>query len=89
MTIKNLLPKFPKLKYISIGDGDERNNLANLKKELNLNDEIVFLYKTSEQEKLGLLEKSDLFIMPSVIHKKSIEGFGISYIEAAAYGKHP
>ena len=87
MTIKNLLPKFPKLKYISIGDGDERNNLANLKKELNLNDEIVFLYKTSEQEKLELLEKSDLFIMPSVIHKKSIEGFGISYIEAAAYGK--
>ena len=69
MTIKNLLPKFPKLKYISIGDGDERNNLANLKKELNLNYEIVFLYKTSEQEKLGLLEKSDLFIMPSVIIK--------------------
>ncbi len=25
--------------------------------------------------------------MPSVIHKKSVEGFGISYIEAASYGK--
>jgi phosphatidylinositol alpha-1,6-mannosyltransferase len=25
--------------------------------------------------------------MPSVIYKKSIEGFGITYIEAAAYGK--
>ena len=34
MTIKNLLPKFPNLKYVSIGDGDERKNLEKLKKEL-------------------------------------------------------
>ena len=32
MTIKNLLPKFPNLKYVSIGDGDERANLEKLKK---------------------------------------------------------
>ena len=32
MTIKNLLPKFPNLKYVSIGDGDERKNLEKLKK---------------------------------------------------------
>ena len=25
--------------------------------------------------------------MPSVVYKKSIEGFGISFIEAASYGK--
>ena len=87
MTIKNLLPKFPKLKYISIGDGEERNNLIKLQKELGLKSEVSFIYKSSEQEKLGLLEKSDLFIMPSVIHKKSIEGFGITFIEAASYGK--
>ena len=24
--------------------------------------------------------------MPSIIHKKSVEGFGISFIEAASYG---
>ena len=87
MTIKNLLPKFPKLKYISIGDGEEKNNLIKLQKELGLKSEVSFIYKSSEQEKLGLLEKSDLFIMPSVIHKKSIEGFGITFIEAASYGK--
>ena len=87
MTIKNLLPKFPKLKYISIGDGEEKDNLVRLQKELGLKDEVSFIYKSSEQEKLGLLEKSNLFIMPSVIHKKSIEGFGITFIEAASYGK--
>jgi phosphatidyl-myo-inositol dimannoside synthase len=87
MTIKNLLPKFPNLKYISIGDGDERSNLENLKKELNLSKEVELIFKSSEQEKIALLEQSDVFVMPSVIYKKSVEGFGITYIEAASYGK--
>jgi len=86
MTIKNILPKFPKLKYVSIGDGDERDNLQKLKNELNLTKEVIFLHKSSEQEKLALLDLSDLFIMPSVVYKKSVEGFGISFIEAASYG---
>ena len=87
MTIKNLLPKFPKLKYVSIGDGDEKNNLEKLRKELGLIDQVRFIYKSTEQEKIGLLEKSDIFIMPSVVYKKSVEGFGITFIEAASYGK--
>ena len=87
MTIKNLLPKFPKLKYVSVGDGDEKNNLEKLRRELNLINEVNFIYKSTEQEKLGLLEKSDIFVMPSIIYKKSIEGFGITFIEAASYGK--
>jgi phosphatidyl-myo-inositol dimannoside synthase len=87
MTIKNILPKYPKLKYVSIGDGEEKKNLEKLKNELNLNNNVKFIYKSDEQTKVGLLEKSDLFIMPSIIYKKSIEGFGITYIEAACYGK--
>ena len=87
MTIKNLLPKFPKLKYISIGDGDEKNNLEKLKRELGLEKEVNFIFKSSEQEKIALLEQSDLFVMPSIVFKKSVEGFGITFIEAACYGK--
>jgi phosphatidyl-myo-inositol dimannoside synthase len=87
MTVKNLLPKFPKLKYVSIGDGDEKNNLEKLRKELSLTQEVSFIYKSTEQEKLSLLEKSDIFVMPSVVYKKSVEGFGITFIEAASYGK--
>ena len=30
MTVKNLLPKFPSLKYVSVGDGDEKKNLLKL-----------------------------------------------------------
>ena len=49
--------------------------------------EVSFIYKSDEQEKLALLEKSDIFVMPSVVYKKSVEGFGITFIEAASYGK--
>jgi phosphatidylinositol alpha-1,6-mannosyltransferase len=86
MTIKNLLPKFPGLKYVSIGDGDEKKNLEKLKKELKLDKEVELIFNSTEQEKVALLEKSDVFVMPSVVYKKSVEGFGIAYIEAASYG---
>ena len=87
MTVKNLLPKFPNLKYVSVGDGDERNNLEKLKKELSLDKAVELILKSTEQEKVALIEKSDVFVMPSVVYKKSVEGFGITYIEAASYGK--
>ena len=61
--------------------------LENLKKELGLNKEVEFVFKSTEQEKVALIERSDVFVMPSVVYKKSIEGFGITYIEAACYGK--
>ena len=87
MTVKNLLPKYPSLKYVSIGDGDEGNNLLKLRKTLGLEKSVDFIFKSTEQEKVALLEQSNVFVMPSVIYKKSVEGFGITYIEAASYGK--
>ena len=87
MSIKNLLPKFPNLKYVSIGDGDERKNLEKLRKELSLEKNVELIFSSTEQEKVSLLEQSDVFVMPSVVYKKSVEGFGISFIEAASYGK--
>ena len=87
MTVKNLLPKFPSLKYVSIGDGDEKKNLLKLRKELGLEKSVELIFNSTEQEKVALLEQSDVFVMPSVVYKKSVEGFGITYIEAASYGK--
>jgi len=85
MLIKNLKPKFPKIKYISIGDGDEKNNLLKLSKELNLDKEVVFLKDIDLNLKEALMAESNLFLMPSRIEKKSVEGFGISFIEAASH----
>ena len=35
---------------------------------------------------MSLIQTSDLFLMPSIKYKRSVEGFGISFIEAASYG---
>ena len=75
------------MKYVSIGDGEEKRNLEKLKIELGLEKNVELIFSSTEQEKVGLLEQSDVFVMPSVVYKKSVEGFGISYIEAASYGK--
>ena len=45
MLIKNLLPQYPKIKYISIGFGDEEKNLIKLSKELSLEKEVIFFKK--------------------------------------------
>ena len=87
MTIKNLIPTFPDIKYVCIGDGEEKANLENLRKQLGIEKVITFLPRTDENLKIALLNECDLFLMPSVIHKKSVEGFGISFIEAGSYGK--
>ena len=86
MLIKNMKTKFPKIKYVCIGFGEEENNLIKLSKELSLEKEVVFLKKINENLKLALIETSNLFLMPSRVDKKSVEGFGISFMEAASYG---
>ena len=67
--------------------GMKKKNLESLRKQLNIEKQIIFLPKTEENLKVALLNESDLFLMPSVVYKKSVEGFGISFIEAGSYGK--
>ena len=46
----------------------------------------MFFKNISSNLKNALIAKSNIFVMPSIIHKKSIEGFGIAYVEAGQYG---
>ena len=86
MVIKNLKTKFPKIKYVSIGTGEEENNLLKLSRELSIEKEVVFLKNIDLDLKIGLTSEANLFLMPNRIEKKSVEGFGISFMEAASYG---
>lgn len=87
MTIKNLIPIYPDIKYVCIGNGVEKSNLVDLRKQLGIEKQVSFLSESAEDLKVALLNECDLFLMPSVIYKKSVEGFGISFIEAGSYGK--
>ena len=86
MALRNLKEIYPDIIYTCIGYGEEEENIKKLVKELNLENQVLFLKNISQELKNALLAKSNLFVMPSVIYKKSVEGFGIAYIEAAQYG---
>ena len=86
MLIKNLEPKYSNIKYVYIGFGDEENNLKKLTKELNIENKVIFLKNIDTNFKNALISEANLFLMPSRIEGKSVEGFGISFIEAASYG---
>ena len=86
MALRNLKQIYPNIVYICIGDGDEENNIKDITAELSLNDQVMFFKNITSDLKNSLLSKSNIFVMPSIINKSSVEGFGIAYIEAAQYG---
>ena len=86
MALRNLKQIYPDLVYICIGYGDEEENIKDLVKELDLGSQVMFFKDISSDLKNSLIAKSDIFVMPSIIHKTSVEGFGIAYVEAAQFG---
>ena len=86
MALRNLKQIYPSIIYVCVGYGDEEENIKKLVAELGLQPQVMFFKDISNELKNALVAKSDIFIMPSVVHKKSIEGFGIAYVEAAQYG---
>ena len=85
MALRNLKQIYPNIVYICIGYGGEEENLKELVNELNLEAQVMFFKDISDDLKNALLAKSNIFVMPSIIHKTSVEGFGIAYVEAAQY----
>ena len=85
MALRNLKQIYPDIVYVCIGHGDEEENIKTLVKELDLGNQVMFFKDISTNLKNALIAKSHIFVMPSIIYKKSVEGFGIAYVEAAQY----
>ena len=86
MAIRNLKEIYPDIIYTCVGYGDEEENIKKLVNELNLNKQVLFLKDISQDLKNALVAKSNIFVMPSIVHRNSVEGFGIAFVEAAQYG---
>ena len=85
MAIRNLKQIYPDIVYICIGYGTEEENIKKLVKELGLEAQVMFFKDISENLKNALISKSNIFVMPSIKYKTSVEGFGIAYVEAAQF----
>lgn len=85
--LKILTAKQIPCRYVIGGKGDEREFLETLASDLGLKAGVQFKGSITEDEKWHLLRNADVFVMPSRVDTKvQHEGFGIAFVEAAAFG---
>ncbi len=72
------------LKYAILGDGPELSRLKHLVIKHSLLEQVDFIYHDYPSEKI--FKNSSVHIMPTLTTPDSIEGFGISNVEAASFG---
>jgi len=80
----------PNVVYVIVGDGDDRPRLEVLARELGLGDAVQFAGDVEDAWLPAYYRSCDLFVMPSRVRLDDPcegEGFGIVYLEAAAFGK--
>ena len=69
--------------YAILGKGDELNNLRSQVSKYALQGQVFFFEGISRNQ---ILKDSKIHVMPTFLDQNSIEGFGISNVEAAACG---
>jgi len=85
--IKNIIPELKSnIIYLVIGDGEEKERISNLIKNLKLDDQILLLGQISDKNLKIIYNTADLFIMPNIKIDNNVEGFGIVAIEASSTG---
>ncbi len=84
-----VLAKVPAAQWVVIGDGSLRPGLEELARSYGVADSIRFLGAVSDEQRDAWLARAQLLAMPSRVPAGDFagEGFGIVYLEAAAYGK--
>ena len=78
---------FPELRYLVVGSGHYEPTLRALATELGVADRVSFAGELSDQEIAEAYATATLYVGPSRVHDRFyVEGFGISFVEAAASG---
>jgi phosphatidylinositol alpha-1,6-mannosyltransferase len=74
------------MRYVIVGDGDERPRLQQLAADLGIQQHVTFVGEVSDSELPSYYGAADLFVHPNRDDRGDIEGFGIVFLEAAAAG---
>jgi glycosyltransferase involved in cell wall biosynthesis len=91
-SLPSVIKCVPELKYLIVGDGDDRPRLEELVQDLRLQNHVVFLGEVRDDALLAACYRAcDVFILPArtIIDERDPkgEGFGIVYLEAMTFGK--
>lgn len=75
------------VRYLVVGDGEERARLEALAGQYGVRDRVTFLGEVPADDLPRYYAACDIFLMPNRIDEGDVEGFGIVFLEAAAAGK--
>lgn len=95
--IRNVVPGLPEnyvfvaagavVSNVTAGDENEFPNCEKAVRELGLEDRVKLLTNLSREDFKALFNASDLYVSPNIKVRGSMEGFGITVIEAGACGR--
>ena len=85
--VATLRRDFPELRYIIVGEGSDEERLRALAKELGVSDRVGFVGAMRDDELPEAYATSTMYLGASRVDNEiNVEGFGISFVEAAASG---
>lgn len=76
-----LAQRWPELRYVVLGEGDDRARLEQLASDEGMSERVRFMGPVDQATLIDAYRMADAFVMPS-----TGEGFGIAYLEAMACG---
>jgi phosphatidylinositol alpha-1,6-mannosyltransferase len=82
--IDTLRHDLPGLRYVIVGDGEERGRLERMVADRDLGGHVTFRGAVPSGELPAYFSACDVFLLPNRIDQGDIEGFGIVFLEAAA-----
>ena len=82
--------RYPDVRYYLVGDDRDRRYVDELResvRRLGLERNVVIAGRIDDDELDALYRRCDAFVLPPVNSGAAFEGFGLTYLEANAYGK--
>lgn len=75
---------YPDLRYVVVGQGEEREALEAEARELGVGDRVRFLIDVPDRDLPALYNLAEIYLGVSRLMEQRVEGFGISLVEASA-----
>ena len=81
--------EIPDVRYVICGKGSDEARLRRIAAEQGVSEEVVFAGFVPNEVRGAFYDACDVYAMPSreIPEKGDVEGFGITYLEANAFGK--
>lgn len=85
--LAQLGPAYRDVSYAVVGSGDDQSRLTALARKLGVSSRVRFLEQVPDRDLPALYNLAEIYLGVSRLLQRSVEGFGISLVEASACGR--